>query len=1015
MKFGRTLFHALLGGLLWAAQLSAQNPTGTVTGRVVDAATQRPLAGANVVVQGTQRAAVTRADGNFTIGGVPAGTHRVQASQIGYGSQQQSVTVTGGGTATVQFALAAEAVMLDELVAVGYGTQRREAVTGSVATVSAEEANVGVVTNPTEMIQGRVAGVNVTLNSGEPGAGTQLRIRGGTSISASNEPLYVIDGVPIQNVATEPGGAGVPGAGASLPRNPLNLINPNDIESISVLKDAAATAIYGSRGANGVILIQTKRGERGRVAVEYDGYTAFAEPARRLGFLTGEEYRQFRQRTTPDAVASLGTANTDWEREITRSALTHNHNVSFSGGSEQTQYRASLNYMDQEGVVISSGLERLQGRLNAEHLTFGDRLRLGLNLTASQVRNDYAPYENTGGFIGGLFTNMAIYDPTRPVRVTDPQTGQTRFFETGTGALDVRNPVALAEQLTDFGQTTRILANTTAALEFFPGVTANLNLGVDRSDGQRGIYFPRESAVGAQWNGRALQRTQDNTALTLQTFVTANRQLADVHNVEVVGGYEFAEYSNSGFGAESQQFLTDAFGFNSLGGGSRIERPYSFRNDRRLVSFFSRANYSLLDRYFLTGVLRYDGSSQFAEGHKWAVFPAISGSWRISEEPFMEGGLFSDLRLRAGYGLQGNPGVDPYSSLLTLAAGGNYAFGDKLVGGMFPNRNQNPNLRWEETAQFNVAVDYGVMDNRFTGTVEYYVKNTSDLLLLVPVVQPAVASTRLENVGSVRNQGVELTLDAVALERPNLTWRSGLVFTSNRNEVVSLGGQSFIPTGGVSGEGQSGQNSQRIMPGHALGTFFGPRFLRVENGKQVFARYQTNEQGQKVQVGETFKPTADDFVVIGDANPDFTLGLRSDMNAGRFDFSFLVRSEVGRDVFNNTALVYGNQTTGGRNFLRSAFSRPDSIGEPAIFSSRWIEDGSFVRLQNATLGYTFEVPGAQGRSARLYVSGDNLLLLTDYSGYDPEVHTESGLASRGIEYLVYPRARTFTTGIRVAF
>jgi TonB-linked SusC/RagA family outer membrane protein len=1016
MALGRYLFLALLGGLLWAAQLSAQNPTGTITGRIVDGATQRPLAGANVVVQGTQRTAVTRADGNFVISGVPAGAHRVQASQIGYASQQRDVTVAGGGTATVQFAMQAEAVMLEELVAVGYGTQRREAVTGSVATVDADEANVGVVTNANEMIQGRVAGVNVTLNSGEPGAGAQIRIRGGTSISASNEPLYVIDGVPIRNAATEPGGEGVPGAGASLARNPLNLINPADIESISVLKDAAATAIYGSRGANGVVLIQTKKGERDRVAVEYDGYSAWAAPARRIGFLTGNEYRAFRQKHTPDAVASLGDANTDWERELTRTALTHNHNLSFSGGSESTQYRASLNYMDQEGVVISSGLERLQGRLNAEHLTWGDRLRLGLNLTSSHMRNDYAPYENTGGYIGGLFTNMAIFDPTRPVRVADPSTGVTRFFETGTGALDVRNPVALAEQLRDDGQTTRTLANTTAALELFPGVTANLNLGVDRSEGRRGIYFPRESAVGAQWLGRAIQRTQENTALTLQTFVTANRQLADVHSVEVVGGYEFADYSEAGFGAESRSFLTDAFGFNSLGGGSTLVRPYSYRRDHRLVSFFSRANYSLLDRYYLTGVLRYDGSSQFSEGNKWAVFPAISASWRISEEPFMQGGLFSDLRLRAGYGLQGNPGLEPYSSLMTLAAGGNYPFGDKLVGGMFPNRNPNADLRWEETSQFNVALDFGVLDNRLSGTAEYYVKNTSDLLLEVPVVQPAVASKRLENVGSLRNQGVELSLDAVALSRPNLTWRSGLVFTSNRNEVVDLGGATFIPTGGVSGEGQSGQNSQRILPGYALGTFFGPRFLRVdEKGRQVFAKYKTNEQGQQVQVGETFAPGADDYVVIGDANPDFTLGFRSDVSAGRFDFSFLVRSEVGRDVFNNTALVYGNKTTGGRNFLRSALSRPDSIGEPAIFSSRWIEDGSFVRLQNVTLGYTFEVPGAQGRNARLYVSGDNLLLLTGYSGYDPEVHTETGLASRGIDYLSYPRARTITTGIRLAF
>ena len=1015
MALSRSFLPALIGGLFWVAQLSAQGQTGTVTGRVIDAGSQRPLGGASVRVEGTQSGTRTGADGSFTLT-VAAGARRLEATTIGYGPQSRDVSVTAGGTATVQFALQAQAVVLEELVATGYGTQRREAITGSVTTVDAEEANVGVITNANEMIQGRVAGVNIIQNSGEPGAAAQIRIRGGTSISASNEPLYVIDGVPIQNVSTEPGGEGVPGSGASLPRNPLNLINPNDIESISVLKDAAATAIYGSRGANGVILIQTKKGTRGRVTIEYDGYTAMATPARRLGFMTGSEYRAFRQEFTPAAMGSLGDANTDWEREVTRSAMTQNHNLAFSGGAESTQYRASLNYMDQEGVVISSGLKRLQGRLNAEHMTFDDRLRLGLNLNSSHVRNDYAPYENTGGYIGGLFTNMAIFDPTRPVRVVDPKTGVSSFFETGTGALDVRNPVALAEQLRDEGNTTRTLANTTAALDIIPGVTAQLNLGVDRSEGRRGIYFPRESAVGAQWNGRALQRTQDNTALTLQTFVTLDQSIGDVHGIEVVGGYEFSDYSTSGFGAESQTFLTDAFGFNSLGGGNTLLRPYSYRQDHRLVSFFSRANYSLLDRYYVTGVLRYDGSSQFGEGNKWAVFPAVSASWRISEEAFMQGGLFSDLKLRAGYGLQGNPGVAPYSSLITLAPGGNYPFGDKAVGGMYPNRNPNPDLKWEETAQFNVALDFGVLENRLSGTAEYYVKNTSDLLLEVAVVQPAVASTRLENVGRVRNQGFELTLDAVALSTPSIDWRAGLVFTSNRNEAVDLGGRSFIPTGSVSGEGQSGQNAQRILPGYALGTFFGPEFLRVnEQGRQVFARYKMDAQGNRTRDGETFAPGADDYGVIGDANPDFTLGFNSNANIGNFDFGFLVRGEMGRDVFNNTALVYGNKTTGGRNFLRSALDRSDAIGEPAIFSSRWIEDGSFVRLQNVTLGYRFDIPGTEARSTRFYVSGDNLLLLTDYSGYDPEVHTETGLAARGIEYLSYPRPRTLTAGVSVAF
>ncbi len=1014
MKPVRYLFTAVVGILLWTAQLSAQD-TGTITGRVVDAVTLAPLSGANVLLVGTQRGTLTRADGGFLLSGVPAGTHRVQASLIGYASAVEEVTVTAGASAAVQFSLQPQAVALEEVVVTGYGTQRREAITGSVATVNADQANVGVIANPNELIQGRVAGVQMITNNGEPGAGVQIRIRGGTSISASNEPLYVIDGVPIENRATEPRGREVPGTSAPLQRSPLAMLNPNDIESITILKDASATAIYGSRAANGVVLITTKRGRAGQVVMEYDGYAAVATAARRLDVLTGEQYRAFRVQhgASPD---QLGTANTNWENELYRTGMTHNHNLSFSGGGEATQYRASLNYMNQEGVVISNGFQRLQGRLNAHHQTWNDRLRLGLNLTASHMENDYLPFENTGGFEGGVFTNMVIFDPTRPVRVVDPETGVSNFFEVGTGRLSVRNPVALAEQIADRGNTTRVLGNLSTALELLPGITANATFGVDQSDGIRRTYFPRASPVGAEWQGRAWQETIDNNAITLQTYLSLQQQLADVHAFDIVGGYEYADYSQAGFGVESRQFTTDAFGFHNLGGGAIREPPYSWRNDHRLVSFFGRANYSFADRYFLTGVLRYDGSSRFGEGNKWALFPAVSASWRITEETFMQNqDLFSDLRVRIGYGLQGNPAVPPYASLITIGPGGHYVFGEQRIAGMVPNRNPNPNLKWEETAQFNVALDYGVMNNRFVGTLEFYTKETTDLLLEVPVVQPAVASTRLENVGSVRNRGVEFSLDALAIQRPEFSWLAGIVFTAERNEVVDLGGREFLTTGDVSGEGMSGQVAQRILPGHPLGTFFGRQFVRVNSeGRQVFRCTRADPDCVN---GETVTPVGEDFAVIGDGNPDFSLGFRSQLAYGAFDMSFLIRSAVGQDVFNNTALVYGTKTIGGRNFLSSALDQPDAIGEPAIYSSRWIEDGSFVRLQNVTLGYTFTMPQfvGQAQAARVYLSGDNLLLLTRYTGIDPEVHTDAGLATRGIDYLNYPRPRTLTAGIRFAF
>ena len=1021
----RWLFPALIGSLSWAAQVGAQDATGTISGRVVEGPTQQPLAAVTVVIEGTQRGTLTRTDGTYQLTNVPAGTHRLRATRIGYQAAIQEVTLAAGGTATVDFAMDPAAVVLSQMVSIGYGEQEREAVTGSVATINAEAANVGVTTNVNEMIAGRAAGVTTVQNNGEPGAGVQIRIRGGTSISASNEPLYVIDGVPVNNVETETASIGIGGEPA-LPRNPMNLLNPADIASITILKDASATAIYGSRGANGVVLIETKKGALGAASVTYDGYVAAATAANDLDVLDGDEYRAFVQQQVDlgnldeEQLDNLGTANTDWEDELTRRGLTHNHNLAFSGGGDLTRYRASLNYMNQQGIVLSNGFERYQGRLNTNHTALEGKMRLGLNMTASRVENDYLPFENTGGFEGGVFINTAIFNPTLPVTIADPATGTVRYYETGTGRQSVRNPVALAEQIQDFGATMRALGNATAELDLLPGLTGSINVGADVTDGIRQIYLPRSNPVGAEWGGRALQANRDNMSVTFQSLLTYRQQFLEAHSFDIVGGYEFADYSTSEFAAEGRSFISDATGYENLGGANQLVPPWSWKNEHRLVSFFTRANYSLADRYFLTGVLRRDGSSRFGAGTKWAVFPAISGAWRISQEPFMTDapGALSDLRLRAGWGLQGNPAVPPYASLILLEAGGagRYVFGETPVTGVRPVRNPNPNLKWEETAQWNVALDYGFLDQRFYGSLEYYVKNTTDLLLTVPVPQPALVGDRLENIGEISNRGIEFSLDANVLSRPELNWLAGIVFSAERNEVESLGGRSFISTGNVSGQGQTGQMSQRIMPGHSIGTFYGLEYAGVDGeGVQLFNDYEDG-----ALVGTTSSPGADDFRVIGDANPDWSFGLRNQVDWKRFDMSFLIRGEMGREVFNNTALVYATQSNAlqGKNVLASALDDETAIDAPAIYSSRWVEDGSFVRLQNVTVGYRFgAIPlvGGDIRDARIYVSGDNLLLFTDYSGLDPEVHIQAGTASRGIDYLAYPRARTFTTGISFGF
>ena len=1036
MAVVRRFILALVVGLICSARLGAQVPTGTINGRVIDAATQAPVADVAVVVEGTRRGAVSQADGSFVIVGVPAGSQTVRARRIGFNAPVQIVTVAAGGTVALVFPLERRATVLEQVVTTGYGSQRRLAITGSLSTIDASQAPTAAPVNVTNLIEGRATGVQLTQNSGEPGAGAQILIRGGTSISASNQPLYVVDGVPLSaDESAEPGGAGIMGA-PPLPRNPMNLLNPGDIATITILKDAAATAIYGARAANGVILIETRKGGSGGPSIEYEVQAGQSSPKKRLGLVSGQQYRDFIAKQValgnilPAAIAAQGTANTNWQDELFRSAPTINHNLSFAGGSANTQYRASLNYFNQQGIVIANGMKRYQARVNGTHNALDGKLRLGLNLTGSHIINDYLAYEENGGFEGGVFINMVNFNPTHPVTVTDATTGITTYYEIGPGAQSTRNPVALANQVLDKGTSDRTLGNTSIDYDIFTALTARIAVGVDRTAGDRNFYMPRNSAAGATFNGLAQRANRDNTTKTIQTLLTFHPAFASNRELDIVGGYEFGESTLNEFGVQTRNYLTDAFTFNSLGSGIGLEPPYSFKTDRKLVSFFGRANLGFNDKYFLTGVIRRDGSSAFGEGNKWAVFPAISGSWRLNQESFMRTGPFSELRLRAGYGKQGNEAVAPYSSLILLAAdgGSRYAFGDRPVTGVTPIRNPNPNLKWEETAQSNVALDYGFLNNRLTGSLEYYLKNTKDLLLEVNVPQPAVVPTRLENIGNIRNKGIELSLDGLVHQTADMNVSAGFVFSHDKNTVVSLGGKGFIPTAQASGQGQSNQYTQRIMPGQPLGTFWGPEFFGFDAaGHQLFNHYTVTRDAKgnetsRVLAGQVQAGAlgGDDEVILGNAFPSYSLGLRTNGNWRKFDFSALINRVAGQKIFNNTALVYAQKGNAlqDKNFLLSALNDPAEIHEPARYSSRYIEDGSYTRLQNITIGYTFDLPSFTGtaRNSRVFLSGDNLALWTGYSGYDPEVHTQlPGIAPRGIDYLHYPRGRTFTGGLRVSF
>jgi len=1038
---------ALLFALGSAPAVAQSRP---VTGTVTDATSGDPLPFVNVTIEGTTRGAATNVDGEYSIDVDGPGAVLVYRF-LGYLETRETV----GSRSVIDVGLEEDSDILDEVVVVGYGTQRRGDVTASVATIDIDDANQGLVTAPTDFLEGRVAGVNVIENSGEPGAAVSVQIRGGTSITASNEPLYVVDGIPISSDNVTPGGAGQVSSGP--PRNPLTLINPNDIESVTVLKDASATAIYGSRGANGVILITTKDGGEGRVTVDYEGSTSFSTAASTYDVLTGEEYRQFVRDNAgvlgadgqsgddilggPDANLNINAFDTNFVDEIFRTGVSQSHNLSFGGGTPTTQYRASVSYLNNEGIVISEGQERVTARLNANNQLFDNRLRLGLNLTSALTDDDFVAANDVGGFEGGLFQNAIQFRPIAPVNDDSQLDG---YYEIE-GQRSFRNPVALANQIDETARTVRTLGNITAELDLVEGLTASLNVGGDRSVGTRRAYTPAQSPVGQEFatattnGGSAYRRTLERTSATISTYLTWASQLGENTNYDLLGGYEYQEFNVSETSVQTTSFVTDftqdnllQSGTVAINGNNAGPGTFSYRADNLLASFFTRANVNYGDRYFLTGSLRYDGSSRFSEDNRYALFPAVSGAWRISAEPFFDGGTaVTDLRLRAGYGVVGNQAIGDYLFLPLLAANpANSAVIDGIiVPGYAPSQLANPDLQWEQKEEVTVGLDYRLLSDRFYGSVEFYRNTTNDLLLNVPVLADVVP-TQVQNVGSLRNTGVDLALDALLFENDASSFTLGLTFNTNRNEVLDLGGATQLFTGNISGEGQSGGQSLLLTPGEEFPIFYGYEFTGEYNadGKPIFNDSAAVDVDgdpntapgplDRELVGTTDSPGDDDRVKLGSPRPDFTYGVRLNAAFGDFGVRAFFRGEQGRELFNNTSLVYGTRSiAGNRNFLDLEYDPDEAVVETPTYSSRYVEDASFLRLDQLTFEYRLGQVLPQIRNARLFLTGNNLFVLTPYTGLDPEVNSPGasadGISSVGVDYLARPRARTFTLGVNL--
>lgn len=983
-----------------------------VTGTVTDAQSGTPLPGVNISVQGTMTGTTTNVDGEYSIN-VPGPDAVLVFSFVGYRTQE----ITVGDQSVIDVALQEDIEQLGEVVVVGYGTQRRQDISGSVSSVDVEEASVGQVTSPQELIQGRISGVNVISNSGEPGAGVSVRIRGTTSISAGSDPLYVIDGVPINNTNLTPGGASQGGVTSSSTTNPLALLNPQDIESIQVLKDAAATAIYGSQGANGVILIQTKSGEAGTVQVDYSGKLTAGTFANKLDLLSGDEYRQAIQDVLGQSPGS-GDTSTDWQDATTRSPIAHNHNLSFSGGSEATSYRASLSYLDQQGLLENSGIERINGRVNASHSTFEDRVRLNLNLTGSYLKRNHAFYAQGAGFEGGAIKGMIGFDPRQPVVSED---GEFNEF-----SRNIRNPVALLQRITDITDQSRILGNFSTEVDVTNDLTAKGTVGIDFGEAIRRSYIPGSGPplwFGTGSNGLARQARRSLSNIVTQATLNYSTEFAEGQRFGALAGAEYKRETFQNVGTEGRDFITDALQFNNLSGAGEIAATGTFSGKQLVeqISFFGRANYNYNDKYLLEGTLRRDGSSVFGENEQFAWFPSGSIAWRISNESFMEDiSSITELKLRASVGLSGNQAVPPYQTLATLSPSdaftGIFGTGESEVTGVAQERAPNPDLKWEETTEFNIGLDF--IAGPFDGAVEFYQKTTTDLLLDVRVPPPAPSAFVLENIGEVQNTGVELSLNAFVIENQDMSLSLGGTISSNRNEIKDLGGRGFIDHSAVSGAGQTGVFAQRLQEGHPIGSFYGPVFLRInEAGEEVFA---TEDGGETTALGEAKR----DF--IGNPIPDFTYSLNTTFRYQSFDVSVFLRGEQGRELFNNTALEFQTKSNLGQGIGVLADALTDGTNESHLpqYSSRWIEDASYLRLDKLTIGYTLPNATTFGlRRARVYVSGQNLFVITPYDGYDPEVNTNVNGAdlgfrtlarpTRGVDYTSYPRSRTFTFGVEV--
>ena len=991
----KTLLTAILCLVFTVSVQVVSAQDRTVTGRVTDSKDGSPVSGASVQPKGTRTGTSTRSDGTFSLS-VGSNVTTLVITSVGYESQE--VSVSGKSSVEVSF-VATFGSSLNEVVVTGYGTSKRKDLTGAVGSVKEKDFNKGVFTSPDQLFQGKVSGVQVLNNSGQPGGAATIKIRGNSTVTGSGQPLFVVDGVPLDGRSARPGAGDVGFGGSNPASNPLNFINPSDIVSIDILKDASATAIYGSRGAYGVVLITTKRGKSGEPKVDVSMSIGQASIMKRIDVLSAAEFRQALTYYGVNSSNDKG-GNVNALDAILRNATVQNYNVAVSGGNESAKYRLSLGALDQEGIVRKSGIKKYTANLNA-NFKFLESKKLGLdvNILPSQYTEQIAPISNDAGASNSLIGMALSWNPTQPLKIGDSVVN--------IGGNSVFNPLGVSNAMNDKATVTTVLASVSpyykfnSWLEYKMIYSVNYASGVRRTSRDQNINMNGTSTytgVGYAGIGQSELITKQLThTLSMDKKISANL------NLNAVVGYEYMKFSNKG-SSMSAQGPTGGFGqfgldyTNYIQYGSISTRSVSSYIDpsSELQSYFARTVFNYNDKYLLTATFRADGSSKFGKNNRYGYFPSFGAAWNISKEDFFKVSQINSMKLRAGWGKTGQQEFPAGAAVERIAFGSNGNSAGRI-------NYENDDLKWQSDRQYNVGVDLTAFANKLSLTIDYFNKKTTDLLFPITADPngPIATGITWDNLdGYVENKGVEISANISAVNKKDFGWDFGVNASFIKNQMKDL--IAPIYTGTLNGQGITGTLVQTLQNGLPINAFWTRRFEGMD--KATGLAIYTDEGNV--------------FYNVGNPNPSTLLGISTSLRYKKLNLAVNMNGAMGQDIYNNTLnnVINVGSINGGRNIAVSVFKDPvkESFANPVTASSRFIENGSYLKMSNATLSYSLGNLGKSIKNASMFITGQNLFVITNFSGFDPEVNVDKGtnfVPSVGIEYQPYPTPRTFTVGI----